>query len=141
MTRLVKRETSRPPASKDAARKLAIEAARLAEDSNAENIVILDLRGISPVTDYFVISTGASARQMRTVAGAIAEYGRSVGQRVWQVAGEGTAEWIVMDFVDVVVHVFDELHRRYYDLELIWGAAPRVRWRRRTGAKRTPPKE
>jgi ribosome-associated protein len=118
-------------ARQDAARGLAVEAARIAEDSNATDVVVLDLRGISPITDYFVICTGTSARQMRAVADAVAEYGRSIGQAVWQRAGDETAEWVVLDFVDVIVHVFDEPHRKHYDLELIWGEAPRVRWRRR----------
>jgi len=132
---LTKRRTK-----KDAARSLAIEAARIAEDNRAEDVTVLDLRGVSPVTDYFVICTGSSSRQMRTVAEEIAKYGESVGQRVWHTAGLESAEWIVLDFVDVVVHVFDEAHRKYYDLELIWGATPRLRWRRtklRTGTRRT----
>jgi ribosome-associated protein len=114
----------------DPARELAIAAAGLAHDNNATDIVVLDLRGISPVTQYFVIATGTSDRQMRSVADEIAKHGRKIGQPVWHVAGEKSAEWIVMDFVDVVVHLFDEVYRRYYDLELIWGEAPHVRWRR-----------
>jgi ribosome-associated protein len=51
-------------------------------------------------------------------------------------AGQDTAEWIVMDFVDVVVHLFDEEHRRYYDLELLWGEAPKVRWQPRATKKK-----
>jgi ribosome-associated protein len=122
---------------RDAARKLAIGAARMAEDGNCRDIVVLDLRGISPVTDYFVICTGTSDRQLRTVAGDIEAYGREADQRVWHVAGREAATWILMDFVDVVVHLFDQRHREYYDLELIWGGAPRVRWRRRAApAKR-----
>lgn len=123
----------------DPARELAVAAAGIARDNNATGIVVLDLRGVSPVTQYFVICTGTSDRQMRAVADEIAKGGRKLGQRVWHVAGEKSAEWIVMDFVDVVVHIFDEAHRRYYDLELIWGEAPRVRWQaalRRRRAKR-----
>jgi len=115
---------------KDSARRLAVDAAWIAHDNNAEQITVLDLRGVSPITDYFVISTGTSDRQMRTVADALAEHGRSIGQNVWHVAGMEAGGWIVLDFVDVVVHIFDEVRRRYYDLELIWGAVPRVRWRR-----------
>ena len=121
-----------------AARKLAIEAARIAEDSHCDDVVVLDLAKISPVTDYFVICTATSGRQMRGIADEIARYGKSIGQAVWHVAGTETAEWILLDFVDVVVHLFDEEHRRYYDLELIWGAAPRTRWRRRTPAAGSP---
>lgn len=118
----------------DAARKLAIQAARITDDSHCDDVVVLDLGGISPVTDYFVICTATSDRQMRGIADEISRYGKSIGQPVWHVAGAGTAEWILLDFVDVVVHLFDQEHRRYYDLELIWGAAPKVRWRRRTPA-------
>ena len=114
---------------KDTARTLAVEAARIAQADNAEDILILDLRGVSPVTDYFVIATGTSSRQIRTVGDEIADYGKSIGQRVWHVAGRETGDWIVLDFVDVVVHLFEESRRRYYDLELIWGEAPRVDWR------------
>ena len=112
----------------NAAHKLAVSAARIARDDNSEDIIILDLRGVSPVTDYFVICTGSSGRQLQSVADHIAKHGRSVGQRVWRVAGKQQAKWIVMDFVDVVVHLFDPKHRQYYDLELIWGEAPRVKW-------------
>ncbi|MGA2266309.1 MAG: ribosome silencing factor [Phycisphaerae bacterium] len=124
----------------DPARMLAIEAARIAEDDKTEDIVVLDLRSVSPVTSYFVIGTGSSDRQMRTVADDVAEYGRKVGQPVWHVAGQQSGEWIVMDFVDVVVHLFDPSHRRYYDLELIWGESPRVRWRRPRRRKAKPTK-
>jgi ribosome-associated protein len=115
----------------DTGRKFAIDAARLAMDGNVEDIVVLDLRGVSPVTDYFVIGTGTSERQMRSVADDIIEFGRKNGQAVWNTAGmEGNSGWIVLDFVDVVVHLFDTQRRYYYDLELIWGESPKVRWKR-----------
>ena len=112
---------------KDLARELAVAAGRIAKHDNCEKIVVLDLRGVSPITDYFVIATGTSDRQLRSVADDIANHGRKTGQRLWKMAGEDTAEWIVMDFVDVVVHLFDQERRRYYDLELLWGEAPKVR--------------
>jgi len=115
----------------DAARELAIAAARAALDNKAEDITVLNLTGLSPVTDYFVICTGTSGRQMRTVADEICRAGARMGQQVWQVSGAEAADWILLDFVDAVVHIFDRRHRSYYDLELIWGEAPRVRWRRR----------
>ena len=121
---------ARKSAKKDPARELALAAAKIAHDDNCEEIAVLDLRGISPVTDYFVIVTGTSDRQMRSVADDIAEHGASIGQRVWRVTGKESAEWIILDFVDVVVHVFDQTHRHYYDLELIWGEGPRVDWRK-----------
>ncbi len=112
----------------DAARKLAIAAARTARDYNTEEVLVLDLRELSPVTEYFVIGTGTSRRQLRAVADEIAKTGERIGQPVWRTAGVETGNWILLDFVDVVVHLFDEAHRSYYDLELIWGEAPRVDW-------------
>jgi ribosome-associated protein len=123
----------------DEARKFAIEAARVAETNNCQDIVVLDLRGRSPVCDYFVIATGTSGRQMRTVADSLSVYGKSVGSSPWHIAGMEGADWIVLDFVDVVVHLFDEQHRRYYDLEIIWGEGPKVRWRKRATKKAADP--
>jgi ribosome-associated protein len=107
---------------------LAVQAARIAADDRCEDVVVLDLQGVSPVTSYFVIATGTSGRQMKTVADDIAAHGKSIGQKVWHVAGEEQATWIVMDFVDVVVHLFEPTQRSYYDLELLWGEVPRVDW-------------
>jgi len=112
----------------DDARALAVAAARAARNDNCTEILVLDLRGISPVADYFVIATGTSDRQMRSTADDIAKFGRSMGHSVWKVAGIESGQWIVMDFVDLVVHLFDADHRAYYDLELIWGECPRVDW-------------
>jgi len=113
----------------NSAERLAVEAARVAHDNRAEDIVVLDLRGFSPITNYFVICTGTSDRQMRTVADHVCRRAEALGDRVWKTAGVESGTWIVLDFVDVVVHIFDSAHRSYYDLELIWGAAPRVAWR------------
>jgi ribosome-associated protein len=116
---------------KDTARAFAIEAARLAEDRRCSDVVVLDLRGISPVTDYFVICTGTSDRQMRSVADELIDLGKKTKNTVYNTAGMDRSEWVLLDFVDLVVHLFDDAHRRYYDLELIWGDAPHVRWRKR----------
>lgn len=118
----------------ESARELAVQAARIASESHCDDVIVLDLGQISPVTDYFVICTGTSGRQLRGIADEIARYGKSIEQSVWHTAGTESAEWILLDFVDVVVHLFDEEHRRYYDLELIWGAAPKVTWQPRTPA-------
>jgi len=126
---------------KDLAREFAVAVGRIAKHDNCEDIVVLDLRGVSPITDYFVIVTGTSDRQMRSVADDIAAQGRKTGQKLWKMAGQDTAEWIVMDFVDVVVHLFDEDHRRYYDLELLWGEAPKVRWQARAVKKKVAEEE
>ena len=109
-------------------RQLAIMIARLAHSRHSEDIVILDLREISDVTDYFVIFTGTSDRQMVSVADEIIEEAAKVGHCLFNIAGRETGKWILLDFINVVVHIFDEFHRDYYDLELIWGDAPRVKW-------------
>ena len=110
-------------------RKLAVGIAQLAHNRNAEDIIVLDLRGLSPITDYFVIGTGTSNRQMRSLADEIEDFGTEIAQKLWKAAGRDAGDWIVMDFVDVVVHLFNQSMRRYYDLELIWGEAPKVQWR------------
>jgi len=124
--RRVKKPKPRPPSP----RRLAVEIARTAHDRHCVDIAVLDLRGISPVTDYFVISTGTSDRQMRSVADEVVTEAAKSGQPVFKVAGLDSANWILLDFVDVVVHFFDTEYRRHYDLELIWGDARSVRWRR-----------
>ena len=112
------------------ARRFATETARIAAEHQAENLVVLDVRGISPVTDYFVIGSGTSERQMRAVFDAIREYGATVGERPIGTAGYDTATWMLLDFVDVVIHIFAPKYREYYDLELLWGDAPKVAWAR-----------
>lgn len=111
-----------------------IELAGIAHDNQSQDVVVLDLRGISPVMDFVVISTGSSDRQMRTVADKVIEYGKKVGERPLGVAGYESAAWILLDYVDVVFHIFAKAYREYYDLELLWGDAPRVEWARSESA-------
>ena len=116
------------------ARQLAIELARITDELKCDDVTVMDLRGISPVTDFTVIATGTSDRQMRAVTDRILEYGKTVGERPFGVSGYATGTWILIDFVDVVVHVFARAHREYYDLELLWGDAPRPDWVRSQSA-------
>jgi len=111
-----------------------IELARIAEDNKAEEVVALDLRGKSQVMDFVVICTGTSDRQMRSVSDRIMEYARKVGQRLYGLAGYENANWILLDYVDVVFHIFSRVHREYYDLELLWGDAPRIEFARSESA-------
>ena len=122
-------------------RQFAVEVARIAHDNKSEDLIALDLHGISPVTDFTVICTGTSDRQMRAVADMIIEYAKKRAParpphplRPYGFCGQDTAAWIVIDFVDVVIHIFDKPHRDYYDLELLWGDAPRVDWARSESA-------
>jgi ribosome-associated protein len=87
---------------------------------------VLDVADLSPITDYFVLATGTSARQMRTVAEEIAELGEKLGHKPYNIDGLDSASWILVDCVNVVIHLFSEEARRYYDLESLWGDAERV---------------
>jgi ribosome-associated protein len=118
------------------ARRLAIAMARVCAENRCREVAVLDVRGLSPVTDFFVLATGTSARQMHSVADRAVEAGRAAGQKPFGVegirVGEGVeaSRWVLIDYVDVVVHVFTDESRKYYDLELLWGDAPRVDWQR-----------
>jgi ribosome-associated protein len=96
-------------------------------------VVIFDLRGRSPVTEFFVIATGTSPRQMRTVVDELQDLGKTMGFAAWQTSGYESARWIVLDCVNVVIHVFDAESRDFYDLDLLWGDAPRINWRKQLG--------
>ena len=108
------------------ARAFALAAARAAAERHCSDIVVLDLKGKSPATDYFVIATGTSDRQMRAVADEISEAAREQDFQRFGRAGYEQARWILLDFIDVVIHIFDSEYRDYYDLELLWGDAERL---------------
>ena len=88
-----------------------VEIARIAHDHKAQEVIALDLRGISPVTDFTVIGTGTSDRQMRAVVDRVLAYGKKIGERPFGLCGYEGATWIVIDFVDVVFHVFGKPYR------------------------------
>jgi ribosome-associated protein len=91
-------------------------------------VVVLDVTGISPVCDFFVLASGTSARQMRTVADEIAELGQKQNFAPISEDGTDSATWILVDCVDVIVHIFTDESRHYYDLDGLWGDAKRVEW-------------
>ncbi len=109
------------------AKAFALAAARVAAGRHCSDVVVLDLKGKSPATDYFVIATGSSDRQMRTVADEISEAAREQGLQRFGRAGYEQARWILLDFIDVVVHIFDSDYRDYYNLEMLWGDARRLK--------------
>ncbi|MFQ5414304.1 MAG: ribosome silencing factor [Phycisphaerae bacterium] len=112
------------------ARQFAIELARITHDHKCEEVTAMDLRGMSPVTDFTVIATGTSDRQMRALTDRLTEYAKKVGEKPFGISGYHAGTWILIDFVDVVVHIFARPYRAYYDLELLWGDAPRLEWAR-----------
>ena len=107
-------------------RDFALAAAKAAGDLNCSDVSVLDLKGISPATDYFVIATGTSNRQIRSVSDEISQVGRDAGFERFGRAGYEQGRWVLLDFVDVVVHLFDEEYRDYYNLEMLWGDAKRI---------------
>ncbi len=111
---------------KTSTKAFAIAAARVAVERHCTDVCVMDLCGKSPATDYFVICTGTSDRQMRTVADEISQTARDMDQQRFGRAGYDQGRWILLDYVDVVVHIFDEEYRDYYDLELLWGDAERL---------------
>lgn len=112
----------------------AIELARIAQDNKVEDVVALDVRGVNPVTDFIIIGTGTSERQMRAVVDRTVEYAAKVGEKPYGVCGYDVGTWILVDYVDTVFHVFGRPYRAYYDLELLWGDAPRLDWARSESA-------
>ena len=118
-------------------KKLALLCRKLAENKKAENAVILDVRKLSSVTDYFVIASGTSEPHLRAVIDEITERLRE-GHHLRPRAVDGTlqAAWVVLDYFDVIVHVMRRDVRERYDLETLWGDAPRVRPRKRVRAEK-----
>jgi ribosome-associated protein len=109
-------------------REVAIAAARAANDKQATDIVILDVHDIIVITDFFVICTAGTQRQVRTVIDAVESSLKGIGVKPLRREGEPEAGWWLLDYVDVVVHVFGEEERDYYDLERLWKDAARVAW-------------
>lgn len=107
-------------------KELALTCARLASEGKGEDIVIIDVRGISSFTDYFVVLSGRSTRHVQALAESLENELRS--KRIKTSGAEGLSEgtWVVLDFNDVVVHVFYHEQRDFYDLEGLWHDAPRV---------------
>ena len=116
---------SQEPARKPEAQNLAREAARLTLTKRAEDVVILDLRELDGVCDYFVLATGQSEVQTRAIADAVDEGMRARGLKPWHTEGYEARRWILLDYVDFVVHVFHARAREYYLLDKLWGDARR----------------
>jgi ribosome-associated protein len=105
-------------------------AARVAADNKARDILVLDMRGITPLYDFFVLATGTSRRQIHTLAEEIDAALRAEGDARRTIEGYEASRWVVQDYGDLVVHVFDPDTRTYYGIEELWADAPRVDWER-----------
>lgn len=108
-------------------KELALAAARFADDKKAEDIVILDLRGLSSIADYFVICSASSTPHLNAVRREIADRLKTDhGVPAFGYDGQTESSWVVLDFVDVVVHILNQEKRGFYGLEALWSDAPRV---------------
>jgi ribosome-associated protein len=106
---------------------LAERAARLALEKKAHDILILDLRKLTTAADRFVICSADSETQVKAVADHVAESLATEGMKAWHVEGQQGRRWILLDYVDVVIHVFYTETREFYALEDLWGDAPAIR--------------
>ena len=106
---------------------LAIAIARIIEETRGKDIRVLDLRSVTDVFDYFVIATGSSRRQMHSVSDEIERIVKAEwGDEKRGIEGYDESRWIVLDYGDVIVQLFDADSRKYWDLEQLWGDAKRV---------------
>ena len=106
---------------------LALTCARLADNKKAENIALLDLRSISSIADYFVIVTGSNEPHLRAIVDEITEKLRlDHNVRPFSTDGAKITPWIVLDFIDVLVHVMNDEFRELYDLENLWGDGEKI---------------
>lgn len=112
-------------------RQLALACARWADQNKAEDIIILNLKKLTFITDYFVICSGRNKKQNQAVADELIaqEKKGSPGLNLLSTEGYHEGSWIVLDLGDVIVHILHESLRKFYDLEFIWSEAPRVRWK------------
>ena len=112
-------------------------AAHAASEKKATDLVLLDLRKIASFTEFFLICTGASTRQVQAISNAIEDTLRKSGKRPSHIEGYSSAEWILLDYGDFIVHVFSPASRRFYDLERLWRDAPRVEVKETRGDLKT----
>lgn len=107
-------------------KEIARLAIRALEEKKAENIEVIDISEVSVIADYFIIANGTNRNQNQALADSVEETIGRAGGNLKQVEGYDTANWILMDFLDVIVHIFDRDNRLFYDLERIWRDGKRI---------------
>ena len=115
-----------PPAGSDELDERILTALQAASDKKALDPVVLDLRQIASFTDYFVITSGANERQVQAISDEVSERLKKSGVAAARVEGYKSAEWILLDYGDFIVHVFADKARKFYDLERLWRESKRV---------------
>lgn len=109
--------------TKPKSEKLALQLAKLALTKKAAEIKILNLTGLTTITDYFVICTGSSDTHIRAICDAVVEGSKKFGEKPWHKEGISSYRWVLLDYVEVVVHIFLNETRNFYSLEKLWGDA------------------
>ncbi len=104
----------------------ARRAATLCADNKAQDVLLLDLHGVTDMADFFIVATGTSDTHVRSVAQHVVEGMAKAGLKAYHIEGAETGRWVLVDFVDFVVHVFHPSMRSYYQIERLWGDAPAV---------------
>ena len=102
-------------------------AAARALERKADEVIVLDVRGISTATDFFLIASGRSDVQVKAIAEHVIDGAKAEGQRPEHVEGLDQGRWVLIDYIDYVVHVFHPAVREFYQLETLWGDAPILR--------------
>ena len=116
--------TRKKAAPADPIRKIALAAAQFAIDKKASNVKLIDLRAVTAITDYFVVASGSSDTQVKAIADNVIAEMRKQDYVPWKSEGWDAKQWIIIDFVDLVVHIFHETAREFYNLERLWADAP-----------------
>ena len=120
-------------------KKKALEIARLAYDRKAEDVVIINLKKLSSLADYLLICSAGSERQVDAIAGFIEDSLRDEGIRPLGVEGAAKGRWALMDYNDVIVHIFHKPVRLFYDIEGLWADAPRIEAPDKPASKKKAP--
>jgi ribosome-associated protein len=122
---MTKTDAKRAPTSGSLPEPLQL-AARAAYDKKADDVVVLDLRKLASFTDYFVVCSGQNPRQVKAMADGVELALGKAGMKPAHVEGYDRAEWVLLDYFDFIVHVFNGETRRFYGLERLWGSAVRI---------------
>lgn len=121
---MLKKNSKSAIANNHTVRKTIEYFAKLIDEKKGNNILIFDLKGLSPITDYFIICTGLSDIHNRTIADALMGY-----EKPYHVEGLEAGHWVLLDFVDIIIHIFSKETRDFYGLERLWGDAPRIEYK------------
>jgi len=106
-----------------------VACARAADEKLAEGTIVIDVRGRTAVCDFIVVATASSQPHLRAVADAMASAGEELGARLHHQEGDPGSPWVLLDFGDIVAHIFDGPSRKFYDLERLWADTRRIPWK------------